>query len=385
MGQFGPTIDDDAVGSELDEGGDLPAQELEDYEDDIGDEVLGYGVKDDFPEDADDDDVGGIVEYGEQEMAEGAEKPKFVPKRSTTAKPAPKEQAADPVEGDIPDEDLTPGQRNALAAKARIASRDREIAEKRMQQLLTLYQNQQEQMAALLQQRQQVDGEPSIVDDDDDITPFETSPAHHIAGRLERLERTSEAEREARRKELEQQEAARNRAVHEQAFVGAIQSANADAVAFRGSLENPAEYDDAVAFLTSSMANEMMELHPNASSHEVQVAVTQLLTDRALNWKASGRNVGESVLNLARARGHRFAPVPAKQPAAPRGDDPREVVRRQRDRAAASRSIAGVPGSGGAPPVTAKTAIRMSEDKWEEYLDSSNKDFRDVLADKAAY
>lgn len=303
------------------------------------DEVLGYN---------DDDDDGPSVVGQEDEAEETA--PPVAPQPAQfqmPVAPTPPTPPAPPTGAESVSE------RNRLAAAYRIQKRDFEILQRRHEQLVTA-------LAAQHQAPVEEEAEEAIPDPEENL-------AGHLVGKVNRLERLTQREADERK---EREERARVAGISAQAAQGAMQVRE---------VVGGEVFDDALGHLGRSLTMEARLARPDLTDAEIQQGLNGMLQNKIREWGENGLNVGEQLLQYSYVRGWQpKVPQPAVAPAvvtapavvgvAPgrRTTDPREEVRKQRDKQKTGRTISSVPGTPAKGKFdVAKYSIGSSEEDWD--------------------
>lgn len=250
---------------------------------------------------------------------------------------------------------------NNLAAQHRILSRQNRT----MAQQYRALERQHAELIGMVKSRLPQFQEEQLPDPEEDL-------GGHLVKRLDRFEKMQEQERQERARQAK-----------EEAEFEAYSDARSAAVEFRGSLEDPMEYDNALMYLGQLAFEEALEEDDNSTEDEIRDRLAAGLVTQMKKWHSSGANPGEKLLGMARRRGFRYeqAPPPQQQQQQQQPASPRAQIREQKSRQQKGRTITNLPGSAASSKsLTPSKHLQRDEEDWVK--ENRDTPIRDLLKGK---
>jgi hypothetical protein len=251
------------------------------------------------------------------------------------------EEGEEPEEGGDKDP-VTREELNRLAYQLRTERRDKEVMEKRFEQLLE-WRNEQVNKPAPAQRRPLPDPDENFGD--------------HVVERFNRLEATLGHENDRRAYEQQVKE-----------YQSKIQNAYVNVQQFRSEVGEE-EYDAAVGYLVEKSQAEMKLEYDDMTDKEINEVLSQQILARFLEWDEKGKNPGKQMYELAKTRGYSEAPRAAERETDEDEGIPQDKVKREvkleKKRQNKASTIGTSRGTAPKTRISTKRALEMSEDEWE--------------------
>lgn len=131
---------------------------------------------------------------------------------------------------------------------------------------------------------------------------------------------------------------------------------------------DPPQFNAAVTYLANIVREDIEERFPGTTDSEKLHIAGRMIGDLKLRWLAEGKNPGAEYVKRAYRFGFKWDPRSQERPGRV---DPRDEIRRHREREGKTRSIASVQGAAPKSSRTGRDLMRMSPQEFNEYVNSS--------------
>jgi len=204
--------------------------------------------------------------------------------------------------------------------------------------------------------------EPEI-EEEEEIVDDETNPIPALSQKVDKLLKETKKSKEEQEKDRKLSE------------VREVLSVADDRIAeFRSSI-GVEEYNNAVEYVVNLKVQDFEDVYPDKTRDEIENLVARAAMEEKYNLARSGKNPAQVIYEYAKRHG--FRPQKAKSSedgtTQVRKIDPKQTIKRDKERQDKSRTISTTPGKNAKTP-SVDDFVGMSEDEFDDYLTQLEKD-----------